>query len=146
MSKRGYRVTLISMPLLVSPPRPNYHALYSLTLYKLWADDGVEPFPSLIKEGPPFHTSRVCLPTSVSKCSNSHKSLAVSKRGSYPSWSGKCAEWVGLEPPISCPGFSPGMPATKPATIILHTQTCFTMQRKSKVVSKRGTTSQKYLK
>lgn len=63
VSKRGYRVTLISMPLLALPLRPNYHALYLLTLYKLWAGDGVEPFPSLDKEGPPFHTSRVCLPT-----------------------------------------------------------------------------------
>ena len=144
MSKRGYRVTLISMPLLVSPLRPNYHALYSLTLYKLWADDGVEPFPSLIKEGPPFHTSRVCLPTSVSKCSNSYRLLAVSKRGSYPSWSGKCAEWVGLEPPISCPGFSPGMPATKPATIILHTPTCYTSQRKHPRVHSICAAKEKY--
>ncbi len=36
--------------------------LFGFTL-KMWADDGVEPFPSLIREGPPFHTSRVCLPT-----------------------------------------------------------------------------------
>ena len=115
------------MPLLASPLRPNYHALYLLTLYDLWAGDGVEPFPALNKEGPPFHTSRVCLPTSVSsknvdrrwnrttthrysqrrlyhtsriylptsyiKCSNPHRSLAVSKRGSYPSWSEKV--WTG---------------------------------------------------
>ena len=31
--------------------------LFGFTL-KMWADDGVEPFPSLIREGPPFHTEK----------------------------------------------------------------------------------------
>lgn len=97
-------------------------------LQRMWIGDGIEPLHIAIGNAAFSIHHGSTHPHLITKMLQLTQVACREQTGLLSQLERKYAEWVGLEAHISSSGFSLGLLATKPATIILHTQTCFTMQ------------------